>query len=176
MGLWVRFGALLTDLNSPAVLLLLTVPRQAAPLFVPQMYVFVVSYCFDDTFVCSRVVFSSTVNIFLCPWSYFFNLPSPGLLSPSPVPFYFVGLLFNHVFVFFEFLISYKLFPFILSIICFLWIPYQLQIIYIFSDKPVRAFVLGPSGFLATGSCCWVVWGLRSLNATFPCWPCLSYF
>jgi hypothetical protein len=28
---------------------------------------------------------------------------------------------------------------------------------------------------LATGSCCWVVWGLRSLNAAFLCWYCLSY-
>jgi hypothetical protein len=28
----------------------------------------------------------------------------------------------------------------------------------------------------ATGSCCWVIWGLRSLNAAFPCWSCLSYF
>jgi hypothetical protein len=22
----------------------------------------------------------------------------------------------------------------------------------------------------------WVIWGMRSLNATFPCWSCLSYF
>jgi hypothetical protein len=28
----------------------------------------------------------------------------------------------------------------------------------------------------ATGSWYWVGWGLRSLNAAFPCWSCLSYF
>jgi hypothetical protein len=34
----------------------------------------------------------------------------------------------------------------------------------------------GPPGLLPTGSCYWVGWGLRSLNAAFPCWSCLSYF
>jgi hypothetical protein len=27
-----------------------------------------------------------------------------------------------------------------------------------------------------TDACCWVGWGLRSLNAAFPCRSCLSYF
>jgi hypothetical protein len=35
---------------------------------------------------------------------------------------------------------------------------------------------MGPPGLLATGSCCWVIWGFPSLNAAFPCWSCLSYF
>jgi hypothetical protein len=73
-------------------------------------------------------------------------------------------LLFNHLFVFFEFLISYKLFIILvinLSVLCLV---------------PCPVFVWGPPGLLATGSCCWVVWGLRSLSAAFPCWSCLSYF
>jgi hypothetical protein len=37
-------------------------------------------------------------------------------------------------------------------------------------------FVWGPPGLLATSSCYWVGWGLRSLNAAFPWWSCLSYF
>jgi hypothetical protein len=32
---------------------------------------------------------------------------------------------------------------------------------------PCPVFGWGPSGLLATGSCCWVVWGWRSLNAAF---------
>jgi hypothetical protein len=75
----------------------------------------------------SLVVFSSKVSIFpFAPSFYFFDLPpppSPGLLSPcalcGPIiqSFYLFPLsvtnyflLFNHLFVFFEFLISYKLF------------------------------------------------------------------
>jgi hypothetical protein len=37
-------------------------------------------------------------------------------------------------------------------------------------------FFLGPPGLLVAGSSCCVVCGLRSLNAAFPCWSCLSYF
>jgi hypothetical protein len=61
----------------------------------------------------------------------------------------------------------------------FLWIPNQLQIIYhlmINGSLPCPFCVWGPPGLLAVGSCCWVMWGLRSLNAAFPCWSCLSYF
>jgi hypothetical protein len=39
-----------------------------------------------------------------------------------------------------------------------------------------RQFVWCPPGLRVIGSCCWVIWGLRSLNAAFPCWSCLSYF
>jgi hypothetical protein len=53
----------------------------------------------------------------------------------------------NNLFVFFEFLITYKLHPIIQSFICFLWIPYQLQIIYHFSDYPVRALSCALSCF-----------------------------
>jgi hypothetical protein len=41
---------------------------------------------------------------------------------------------------------------------------------------PCPVFGWCPSELLATGSCCWVVWWLHSLNAAFPCWSCLSYF
>jgi hypothetical protein len=40
---------------------------------------------------------------------------------------------------------------------------------------PCPFYVWGPPGLLAVGFCCWVIWGLRSLNAAFPCWSCLSY-
>jgi hypothetical protein len=69
------------------------------------------------------------------------------------------------------------------SFICLLWIPNQLQIIYhlviglsVLCLMPCPVFVWGPPGLLATGSCCRVVWGLRSLNAAFPWWSCLSYY
>jgi hypothetical protein len=59
--------------------------------------------------------------------------------------------------------------------ICFLYIPYHLQIIYhlvislsLLCLVPCPDFVWRPPGLLATGSCL-VVSGLRSLNATFPC-------
>jgi hypothetical protein len=94
------------------------------------------------------------------------------------------------------------------SFICFLWIPYQLQIIsyysiiyllslnsltvtnYLISYKlfiillinlpvlclvPCSVFVWGPPGLLATEPFCWVVLGLRSLNAAFSWWSCLSH-
>jgi hypothetical protein len=41
---------------------------------------------------------------------------------------------------------------------------------------PCPVFLWGPPGLLAAGACCWVGWGLRSLNAAFPCRSCLSYF
>jgi hypothetical protein len=66
----------------------------------------------------------------------------------------------NHFIVFCEFLIKFKLFIILvinLSVLCLV---------------PFPVFVWGPPGLLATGSCCWVVWGLRSLNAAFPCWLC----
>jgi hypothetical protein len=40
---------------------------------------------------------------------------------------------------------------------------------------PCPVFVCSPLGLFATSSCCLVMWGLRSLNAAFPCWFCLSY-
>jgi hypothetical protein len=40
---------------------------------------------------------------------------------------------------------------------------------------PCPVFLWGPPGLLAAGACCWVGWGLRSLNAAFPCRSCLSY-
>jgi hypothetical protein len=75
------------------------------------------------------------MNFPFAPSFYFFDQPTPfpGLLSPSPVPFDFVGLLFNNLFVFFEFLISYKLF-----------------IILVINLVPCPVFVCGPPGLLAT--------------------------
>jgi hypothetical protein len=73
--------------------------------------------------------------------------------------------------------------PIVQSFVCFLWIPYQLQIIYllviglsVLCLVPCPVFVWGPHGLLATDSCYWVGWGLCSLNAAFPWWSCLSYF
>jgi hypothetical protein len=78
----------------------------------------------------------------------------------------FMDRLFNHLFVFFSSLsvTNYFFLCMILVInlpmLCFL---------------PWPVFVWGPPGLLVTGSCCWIVWGLRSLNAAFPSWSCLSY-
>jgi hypothetical protein len=133
------------------------------PLYVPQMYVYVVSYCFGDTFV-SLVVFSSTVSIFPFAPSFFIyyiypSSLSPGLMFPSPVPFDFMGLLFNHLFAFFVSLsATYYLFK---------WLDCSCALSF---------FVWGPPGLLATGSCYWVGLGLRLLNAAFPCWSSLPYF
>jgi hypothetical protein len=55
----------------------------------------------------------------------------------------------------------------------------KLQIIYHLMINvllPCPFYVWDPPGLLAIGSCCWVIWGLRSLNAAFPCWSCSSYF
>jgi hypothetical protein len=131
--------------------------------------------------------FSSTVSVFpFAPSIYVFDWPSPLPPVSCPLPLcpltlwayysiiylfslnslsvtnYF--LLFNHLLVFFEILISYKLFIILvikLSVLCL--VPY-----------PV--FVWSPTGLLVIVSCCWVIWELRSLNAAFHCWSCLSFF
>jgi hypothetical protein len=69
------------------------------------------------------------------------------------------------------------------SIVCYLWVPCQLQIDFIILVISLSelclvsclVFVWGPSGLLAIGSCCCVMLGLRSLNTAFPCWSFLSY-
>jgi hypothetical protein len=128
VGLRMRFGAPLTGLNSPAVISMLsTVPRRR-----PSVFLRCMSMLFHTVLVTlllvSLVVFPSTVSI--SPFaprfiSLFYNHPpSPGLLSPSPVDFV-------HLFVFFEFLIRYKLFPIIQSFICCLFeflISYKLSV------------------------------------------------
>jgi hypothetical protein len=133
----------------------------------------------------SLVDFSSTVSIFpLCPKSYLFYSPCPRVSCLLPLcRFDFVGLLFNLLFVFFEFPISYKLFPIALSFIFFrgLLICYKLFVVLVIGLSvlwlvPCPVSVLGSSRLLATGSCCLVAWGLRSSNAAIPCWSCLSYF
>jgi hypothetical protein len=79
------------------------------------------------------------------------------------VPFDFVGLFFNN-FIFFEFLIRYKLFPFIQSCICFFefLISYKLFIILVISLSvlclvPCTVFVVVRLGslplVLLAGSC-----------------------
>jgi hypothetical protein len=160
VGLRARFGAPLTGLNSPVVIiLLLTVPRRR-----PFVFLRCMSMLFHIVLVTlllvSLVVFSSTVSIFpFTPSFYFFDLPSPR--SPSPVPFDFVDLLLNPLFVFFEFLISYKLF-------IFYWLT-------------CPCYVLCPVLFLFWSSrapCRWLLllgrWGAVFIE--LPWWSCLSYF
>jgi hypothetical protein len=118
-----------------------------------------------------KMGFSSTVSIFPSPlpllFISFIYPPSPNLLSPSPVPFDFIGLLFNHLFVFFS----------SLSVTDYFFLCLILVVnLHMLCLVPCPVFVWGPSWLLATGSCCWIVWGLRSLNAAYPCWSCLSYF
>jgi hypothetical protein len=61
---------------------------KVAPLCVPQMFVYVVLYCFGDTFV-SFVVFSSTESIFPFASSFylFYLSPLPGSHVPFPCAF-----------------------------------------------------------------------------------------
>jgi hypothetical protein len=95
----------------------------------------------------SLVVFSSTVSIFpFAPGFYLFYLspPYPGSPVPFPVPFDFVGLLFNHLFVFFSSLSVTNY---------FLILVVSLPMLYL---VPCPVFVWGPLGLLATGSCYWV--------------------
>lgn len=103
VGLRARFGAPLTGLNSPAVIImLLTVPRRRPTVFLRCM-----SMLFHTVLVTlllvSLVVFSSTVSIFPIASSfYFFDYPLPPVSCPLP--------LCGPIIIFFEFLISYKLF------------------------------------------------------------------
>jgi hypothetical protein len=138
----------------------------------------VVSYCFGDTFACVPCCFSSTVSIFHFAPGLISLIPLPRVSFPlSPVTswaYYSIiylfslnflsvtnyFLLFNHLFVFFEFSLNSLS---VTNYLYFKWLTCPCLC-------PVPFFVLGPSGFLATGCCCWVVWGFRSLNAAFPCW------
>jgi hypothetical protein len=162
VGLRVRFCAQLAGLNSLAVLVLLTVPRRR-----PSVFLKCTSMLFHTVLMTlllvSLVVFLFTVRIYPFASSLLSLIyrppPSPGLLFTSPstlwayysiiylfslnslsVTNYF--LLFNHLFVFFEFLIGYKLFILLvirLSLLCLVTCP---------------LFVWDPPGLLATGSYC----------------------
>jgi hypothetical protein len=71
----------------------------------------------------------------------YFNLPPLPFLSPPPVPIDFLGLLFNHLFVFFEFLASY-------SIICLFSLNSLSVTNYLsFGDWPVSALSCALSCF-----------------------------
>jgi hypothetical protein len=154
VGLRVRFGAPFTGLNSPAVHVLLTVPRRCPSVFLRCMFLL-----FHVVLVTFLLVFLSTVSIFVFASIYsFLNCtppPSPGLLSPSSVPSGFMGLLFNHLFKFL--IISYKLFPIIQSFFFFCF-SYKLSIILVINLSvlclvPCSVFVWGPPWLFATGSC-----------------------
>jgi hypothetical protein len=97
VGLRARFGAPFIGLNSPAVFMLLTVPWRR-----PSVFLRCMSMLFHTVLVTlvSLVVFSSTVSIFPFAPSFYLSYlfpPFPG----TPVPFDFMGLFFNHLFVFF---------------------------------------------------------------------------
>jgi hypothetical protein len=160
VGLRVGLGAPLTGLNSPAVLVLLTVQLRRPTVFLRcmSMLFHTVLVIFLPVFL---VVFSSMESNFsfapsLISLTYH---PFPG----SPVPFDFAGVLFNHIFVFslsslsptnyfllfhhffiFEFFISYKL---IIVLVIDLSVLCQLHIYYHFSDKTACS-VLCPVLFL----------------------------
>jgi hypothetical protein len=66
----------------------------------------------------------------------------------------------NQLFVFFNFLVgNYYFFSSIIEVI----------ILTVLRIVSFPVFVCGPLGLLTDGSCCWVMWGLRSLNAAFLC-------
>jgi hypothetical protein len=79
---------------------------------------------------------------YLIVWAYYSIIYLFSLNSLS-ITYYFLSL--NHLFVFFEFPISYKLF-----IILVISLPVLCLV-------PCPVFVRSPSGHNVTGSCCWVV-------------------
>jgi hypothetical protein len=102
VGLRARFVAPLTGLNSPAVIImLLTIPRQCPSVFLRYMSMLFHSVLVTLLLV-SLVVFSSTVSIFLnaSGFNFFDYHPLPPVSCSLPRP----------IIIFFEFLISYKLF------------------------------------------------------------------
>jgi hypothetical protein len=103
VGLRVRFGAPLTGLNTSAVFLLLTVLRRRHSVLLRCLSM--LFYTVSVTLLCLllfsrlRLVSSPLPLVFIYP-------PFPGLMTPSPVPFDFMSIIFNHLFVLFKFLIS----------------------------------------------------------------------
>jgi hypothetical protein len=86
LRLRVRFGAPLTGLNSPTVLVLLTVPRRR-----PSVFLRCMSLLFHTVFVTLLlvfvVVFSSTVSMFPFAPIFISLIYIPLLFTGSPVPF-----------------------------------------------------------------------------------------
>jgi hypothetical protein len=146
VGLRARFCAPLTGFNSQAVIImLLTVPRRRA------VFLRCMSMLFHTVLVTlllvSLVIFSSSP---FTPSFCFFDYPAPfPLVSLILWVYYSIIYLFS--------LSSWR-------------VIYQLVInLSVLCLVPCPVFVWGPPGLLAAGSCCWVVWGLRSLSAAFPC-------
>jgi hypothetical protein len=156
-------------LNGENVIKLCCWAFQGGALCVPQMYVYVVSYCFGDTFVVSLVVSASTERFFpFVPILHFLihPFPFPGFPVPFPCALWFCGpsiiylfsfkslsvyfLLFNHI--------SYKLFIILvisLSMLCFCLVS---------AWAPCHWFLL-PGRV-----------GVAFIEHAFPWWSCLSYF
>jgi hypothetical protein len=112
VALRVRFGSPLTGLNTPGELMLLTVPRRCPSIFLRCM-----SLLFHTALVIylslSLFVFLSTVSISpFAPSFISLNLPRPLSRISYTLPLCpcFVGLLINHLFVFFDFLVGYYYF------------------------------------------------------------------
>jgi hypothetical protein len=88
----------LTGLNSPSIFMLLTVPRRRPSVFLRCMsmlfHTVLVTLLCPLLFSCIRLVSSPLpLVLFFYPPPHF-----PGLMSPSPVPFDDMGLLFNYLF------------------------------------------------------------------------------
>jgi hypothetical protein len=105
-------------------------------------------------FPCCFLVYGKYFPTLPLVFIYFiYPLHSPGILSPSPCALW----LYGHIQSFSSLLVSNYLWLFWLA--C-----------------PVLFLFGGPPGLLTTDSCDSLVgWGLRSLNAAFPCWSCLTY-
>jgi hypothetical protein len=107
VGLRVWFCAQLTGLNSPAVLMLLTVPRGHHSVFLRCMSV--VSYCFlRFSHFESLVAFSPTVSIFpFAPKFYLFPRVSCRVSCPLPLCPFTLWAYYSIIYFSFYFLISY---------------------------------------------------------------------
>ena len=89
VGLSVRFGAPLTGLNSPVVLLLLSVPRRPPP-YVQLIYYLSILYAYCLLYFCVMLVFCTYCIILFCALvkgKYcFWPLPQPPLILSLPCP------------------------------------------------------------------------------------------
>jgi hypothetical protein len=124
------------------------------------------NFAYFEPFLVFKFIVSADWTFQLLPLlALFYPPPFPLSHVPFPCAFWHCG-------------------PYIKSFICFVLFHYKLLIMYsdvvvflpVLCLVPCPVFLWGPPGLLAAGACCLVGWGLRSLNAAFPCRSCLSYF
>jgi hypothetical protein len=107
-----------------------------------------------DYYVCWSDMSSLEVKYHYCAY----NRQICALLLCGPTDRSFI--------VFFDLLVGYY---------CFFSCTFLVTSMSVLCSAPLPVSICCPPGLLVTGSCCWVVRGLRSLNAAIPYWSCLLY-